>query len=249
MPIHKPAEAQADADATDVQPEAAPPPEQAAFTDQGAIPKVQNGANAHAPTASDQAFGADPNAQDLNAGMYEPAAYKAACDAAGKPDKWHDKYAMGHTHASGWTQPHEGRESFEFHLKRGTSASQAVQDFIKGPTIADYRAIGVALELDELRDELGDHTFDRLFGSKDGEVDAAIPHAHRLSITSAMYTIPFTDQMKAIARDADAKKQAIVEELEKPAVKEREEKPKEEKVEEVAPPVAVQTEEAKREVV
>ena len=244
MPIHKPADAQTDVDAADVQPEAAPPAQQTAFTDEGAIPKVGSGANAHAPTASEQAFGEHA---ELDAGMYEPAAFKAACERQGKPDKWHDHYAMGHTHASGWIQPYEGRYAFEFHLKKATSASQAVKDFVKGPTIADYRAIGVALEMDELRDDLGDHTFDRLFGSKDGDVDAAIPGAQRLAITSSMYTIPFAAQMKAIAADAEAKKQAVAQELEQPVAKQREE-PKEAKIEET-PVAAVQTEEAKREVV
>ena len=40
---------------------------------------------------------------------------------------------------------------------------------MKGLTISNYRAIGVAQEIDEVRDEMGDQKFDRLFGSKNSE--------------------------------------------------------------------------------
>ena len=81
--------------------------------------------------------------------------------------------------APGWSQPYDGREPFEFHLKHGYSASQAVKDFLAGPTVADYRVIGVALEMDEVRDDIGDRKFDQLFGSKHGDEDAAIERMYR----------------------------------------------------------------------
>jgi len=179
-------------------------------------------------TASEQAFGDKPTAQsgEVNGGMYEPEEYKAACEAAGTPDKWEAKFARGHTEASGWTQPYEGRYDNAFELKKGHSASQAVRDFLAGPTIADYRVIGVAVEMDELRDELGDQKFDQMFGSRDSQTDAKISKAQRLKITSAMYTIPFAQQMLAMAAENESLDNKPEEEAEAPAVEARvEEKP------------------------
>jgi len=152
-------------------------------------------------TASEQAFGDKPTAQtgQVDGGMFHPDEYHAACIAAGTPEKWDDRYYSGHTSAAQWIQPHDGPEPMVFDLKHGQSASQAVKDFLVGPTIADYRVIDVAAELDELRDTLGDQTFDRLFGSADGKQDAAIASAQRLRISSEMYTLPFWDQMMEIA--------------------------------------------------
>ncbi len=179
-------------------------------------------------TASEQAFGDKPTAPSgqVDGGLYEPDEYQAACEAAGTPDKWDPKYERGHTTAKQWVQPYEGREDMEFELKKGESASQAVRDFIAGPTIGDYQVIGVALEMDELRDELGDQKFDEVFGSTNPETDAQISSAQRLKITAAMYTIPFADQMRAIVAEHDAVD--LPEELEAPAALARvEEKPEE----------------------
>jgi len=242
MPARTHAENQPETAEPEPQPEPAPP-KQAAFTDQGELPAVGGAAKSAAPTASEQAYGDTPA---LDSGLLEITAYKAACEH--QPGKWQEKYAMGHTSASQWQQPYEGRYAFEFHLKKGASAADAVKDFVKGPTIADYRAIGVALEMDELRDSIGDQLFDRYFGSRDTDTDASIPAAHRLSITSAMYTIPFAEQMKAIVADGEARLRAAQQEPEPVvAMKEREERPKVQ--EDVAPVVESKAEEAKREVV
>jgi hypothetical protein len=206
------------------QPEVATPqPEAAAeaqLSSEGAIPEVADGAAVEpGASASEQAFGNKPTAPtgQIDAGMYTHEEYKTACQAAGTPEKWDDNYWHGHTAAKQWVQPYEGRYDNVFELKRGESASQAVKDFLAGPTISDYRVIGVAIEMDELRDTLGDHTFDRFFGSKEEGQDAQISPAQRLKITSAMYTIPFVDQMMAIANDAmDAENRS--EEPEAPAV-------------------------------
>ncbi len=189
-----------------------PPPAQEAATDaqfatEGDVPAVDNGAIAEpGATASEQAFEQQPQADSgqLDGGVYHPDEYKAACEASGKPDKWDEKYRQGHTSASQWVQPYDGRYANFFELKRGQSASQAVRDWLKGPTIADYRAIGVAMELDEVRDELGDQKFDQLFGSSNSDQDGQIPIDQRLKITAAMYTIPFADQMKQLAAEKDA---------------------------------------------
>jgi hypothetical protein len=211
---------------------APPQPEvaEAQFAAEGEIPQVAEGAATEAgETASEQAFGNKPTAEtgQVDGGMYQPEEYRAACIAAGTPDKWEDRYARGHTEALGWTQPHDGRYSNSFELERGHSASQAVKDFLAGPTIADYRVIGVAIEMEELRRSLGDQQFDHMFGSKDSERDAQISKAQRLKITSAMYTIPFAKQMLELANEELAVA-PLTEEAAAPAVEARvEEQPQE----------------------
>jgi hypothetical protein len=202
----------------------------AQFASEGAVPDVAENGVAVEPgaTASEQAFGDKPTAESgqIDGGLYEPEEYQAACIAAGTPDKWDAKYARGHTSAAQWVQPYEGRYDMAFELKHGQSASEAVKAFVAGPTIADYRVIGVAIEMDEVRDEMGDQKFDQLFGSSNGEMDGAIPAGQRLKITAGMYTIPFAAQMMAIAAESDAVDKT--EEPEAPAVEARvEEKPQE----------------------
>jgi len=220
---------------------AAPQPEVAApqvaeaagaqFTAEGAVPQVAENGVAVEPgaTASEQAFGNKSTAAsgEIDGGMYEPEAYQAACTAAGTPDKWDPKYAHGHTSAKQWTQPYEGRYDMAFELKHKQSAAQAVKDFVAGPTIADYRVIGVAIEMNELRDQLGDQRFDQMFGSADTNTDAKISKSQRLKITAGMYTIPFAAQMLALAAENEGldKKSS---EPEAPAIEARvEEKPQE----------------------
>lgn len=201
----------------------APPQVEAAeaqFAAEGEIPKVAEGASTEAgETASEQAFGNKPTAESgqINGGMYQPEEYQAACVAAGTPDKWDPRYGRGHTEAKGWTQPYEGRYSNSFELEKGHSASQAVKDFLAGPTIGDYRVIGVAIEMDDLRQNLGDHQFDHMFGSRDSDRDAQISKAQRLKITSGMYTIPFAKQMLELANEELAL-EPKTEEPEAPAV-------------------------------
>jgi hypothetical protein len=217
-----------------IQPEVAEPQvaeaANAQISTEGAVPEVAENGVAVEPgaTASEQAFGDKPTAASgqIDGGMFEPEDYQAACQAAGTPDKWDPKYAHGHTSASQWTQPYEGRYDMAFHLQERQSASQAVKDFVAGPTIADYRVIGVAIEMNELRDELGDQRFDQMFGSSDTNTDAKISGAQRLKITAGMYTIPFAAQMLALAAENEALDKT--EEPEAPAVEARvEEKPQE----------------------
>src|SRR5512140_1570174 len=203
----------------------------AQISTEGAVPEVAENGVAVEPgqTASEQAFGDKPTAASgqIDGGMFEPEEYQAACTAAGTPDKWDPKYVHGHTSAKQWTQPYEGRYDMAFELKHRQSASQAVKDFVAGPTIADYRVIGVAIEMDELRDTLGDQEFDRMFGSSDTNTDAKISSAQRLKITAGMYTIPFADQMMALAAE-NAALDKKTEEPEAPAVEAQvEEKPQE----------------------
>ena len=210
--------------------EVAPEPAQVAAPEAAApvteAPAPDTAATDVGETASEQAFddkSVAPTSQ-LDSGMFYPEVYQQACVDAGTPDKWDAKYARGHTEANGWTQPYEGRYDMAFELKKGHSASQAVKDFLAGPTIADYRVIGVAMEMNELRDDLGDQRFDQMFGSRDSLTDATISGGQRLKITSAMYTIPFAAQMLAMAAENEALSKT--EEPEAPAVEARqEEKP------------------------
>ena len=179
------------------------PPAPQAFQSEGDIPAVEKGgATPMTATASQLAYEEKPkNSAAIDHGVFQPDEYHHACEASGNADKWNEKYRSGYTQSSQWSF---GKHPHEFTLKKGHSASAALEDWLKGPTIADFRAISVADQLDELRDELGDATFDRLFGSA-GANDTNIPGRQRLHISAEMYTTPFVDQMKAIAREDEEK--------------------------------------------
>jgi hypothetical protein len=210
------------------EPEVAEAPAADAST-QGAVPEVADNGAVVEPgtTASEQAFGDKPTAQssEIDGGMYSPEEYQAACTAAGTPEKWDDRYLSGHTEATQWDQPYDSGYDMTFTLQHGQSASQAVKDFLAGPTIADWRTIAVAVEIDEIRDNMGDTKFDQLFGSTVAADDARIPPSQRLQLSIAMYTVPFGSQMEALGEQKD-EAVASEEEPEAPAVAARvEEKP------------------------
>jgi len=175
------------------------------FDSDGQVPPVLVGPQAPAAaTASQLAYGSEQqqaSAANVEHGVHQPDEYRVACETSGKPDKWNESYRAGFTKASAWS--FSSKVGMKFDLKKGHSASEAIQDWFKGPTIADYRTICVADQLDELRDELGDDRFDELFGSANGLVDRGIPGGQRLQISLGMYTTPFIDQMKAVAAKKD----------------------------------------------
>ena len=207
---------------------AAPEPEaaQTEFTAEGDLPAVASeSALATGLTASELAYEA-PDSSALDKGMHEPEHYRQECERLGKPEKWKDYYRNGHTEAAGWSQPYERRAAMDFTLEKGHSASEALQNFMKGPTICDYRCAYLANDLDELRDELGDNKFDEMFGSANHHTDAAVPIGQRLKISAGLYTTPIIDQMKALVREHDAADSGQ-EEAAAPVVEQRvEEKPK-----------------------
>lgn len=219
-----------------IAPEVAPPEAEAPkseFSAEGELPAVAaGGALAAGPTASEQAFGnKEEAAAKLDKGMHiHPEQYKATAEGIGKPEKWKDHYKVGHTEAKGWINPYERyKVSLEWQLQKGASASKAVQDFIKGTTICDYRTAGVAHDLNTVREELGDKKFDKLFGSSNNSEDAAIPFAQRLVISPGLYTTPLIDNMRAIARASDEREKPAEETKPAPAQEARvEEKPKQE---------------------
>jgi len=223
------------------QPEAAEPAPQPAevpatkFSDEGELPAVSAQHAEQPATASERAFDKKPAAagsdtSGLDSGMHEPEEYREACETAGKPEKWKPEYAYGHTSARQFSQPNP-KAPMSFSLGRGHSASDAIKDFLAGPTIADFQAIQVAQELDELRTDLTDNRFDQLFGSKDAADDAAIPHDMRLHISSEMYTTPFIAKMMAYVEKHDAGAHDD-DPLPPPAPELREDKPKETEAEE-----------------
>jgi hypothetical protein len=178
------------------------------FTTEGDLPAIAegSGAVAAAATASELAFGDKEKEADtskLDRGIHSWEHYRAECEAAGKPDKWKDHYRNGHTEAKGWKQPYEHKAVNDFVLQPGHSASAALDAFLAGLTITDYRAALLAEEIDEVREEMGDIKFDLLFGSANKSQDAAIPAGQRLRISSALYTTPLPEQMKAIAAEHD----------------------------------------------
>jgi hypothetical protein len=202
------------------EPEAAEAAEQVAA--EAAEPEVAEAAAAvpePGKTASEQAFADAPTVKttDLDRGTYSPEAYRDACTAAGTPEKWDDRYYDGHTGAIQWIQPREHGYRMSFTLQRGFSASQALQDFLTGPTIADWRVIAIAHEIDDVRDTLGDHKFDALFGSMVEADDAQIPVTQRLQLSVELFTTPIADDMKRLAAQKD---EALrhPEQLEEPAV-------------------------------
>ena len=191
-------------------PAPAPAEAEQQFTTEGDLPAIAegSGAMAAAATASELAFDDKPKAQPdtshLDRGIHTPEHYRVACETAGKPEKWQDHYRSGHTEAKGWEQPYERRATNDFILKPGHSASAALQAFLAGPTITDFRTALLAEEVDEVRDEMGDIKFDLLFGSENSDQDSKIPIGQRLHISSALYTTPLPAQMKAIAEEHDA---------------------------------------------
>jgi hypothetical protein len=226
--------------ATDIAPQT-PQTDATTFTSQGDVPAVgQNVADPQQATASELAYD-QSNLAVLDQGMHEPADYRSVCETSGKPDRWNPKYASGHTSASQWVQPYQGPEAMEWSLKPGQSASEAIRDFVKGPTIADFRVIAVARDLDELRDDMGDPQFDALFGSRTQAQDEKIPHEQRLMVTSAMYTTPYIDKMQAIADKANEPQVATEQPLVPPPVEEqRADQPKQPVLEDERPIVVAE---------
>ena len=215
------------------------------FTTEGDLPAVATGTGATAVTASEMAFDGKeqpaPDTAHLDKGMHNWEHYKAACEAAGKSEKWNDVYRNGHTEAKGWKQPYEHKKMNDFVLEKGHSASEALAAFMKGPTICDYRVALLADEIDEVRDEMGDIKFDRLFGSKHSGTDQNIPINQRLRISGDLYSTPLTDQMKAIAAESDARDNISEEPEPAPIVEARvEEKPAEVVAKEQDPVVVAQ---------
>ncbi len=75
---------------------------------------------------------------------------------------------------------------WDWRLKPGRSASEAVRSFLRGLTIAECNSVAGAANLDAVRAAIGDGKFDALFGSADQPTDAA--HLLRISPFTATTT-------------------------------------------------------------
>lgn len=208
MPAKDTASEEQDVESAPAAQSAPPEVQNQAFETEGQIPTHEKGgATPATATASQLAFEGDKKPKGdkslINHGVHQPEEYKHLCDVAQRPDKWKESYRAGHTKSEAWST--SAKTPNTFNLKKGNSASKALRDWFRGPTIASWHAIAVAEQLSELRDELGDQKFDKLFGSAVGDEDKNVSSAHRLHINVEMYTTPFIDQMKAHAREADDK--------------------------------------------
>ncbi len=206
MPEREKAAEGAEVEAPVQAPPEAADPKAAMIQTEGDVPAVDRGGPTPATATASQLAFEGPAKEDSSAidhGVFQPEEYKHACESSGKEDKWKEQYRNGYTKSDAWSS--SPKVGMKFDLKKGHSASDAIKSWFKGPTIADFRTISVAEQLDELRDELGDHKFDEVFGSANGAQDKAIPGDQRLQISIGMYTTPFIDQMKAVARQHDEK--------------------------------------------
>jgi hypothetical protein len=186
----------------------APAPAEQQFMTEGDLPAVAEGSGAvAAATASELAFDdkpkVEPDVSRLDRGIHTWEGYQAECEAVGKPEKWKSHYRNGHTEALGWEQPYEHKATNDFMLKPGHSASAALQAFLAGPTITDHCTALLADEVDEVRDSMGDHKFDLLFGSANAVQDSSIPVGQRLRLSTSLYSTPLPEQMKAAAAEHD----------------------------------------------
>jgi hypothetical protein len=218
--------------------------EQVAPEEEIAVAPVAVGATTASTMAFDKPKAADDTSH-LERGVHHWESYKKACEAAGRPEKWQDKYRQGHTDAKGWTNPHEHQpfenrnaKTNDWELKTRTSASQALRDWLSGPTIADFRSISVAKDLDDLRAEIGDTKFDDLCGSADEQIDKKIPASQRLRISASAYGSALISNLRDVAFDEERGRAGIIE---KPMVEgtPAEEKPKEEPSIMIEPEAAV----------
>jgi hypothetical protein len=181
------------------------------FSAEGALPAVATtGVGAEAASASELGFENKHRDNTLTVlgtehGMISWEAYKHDCEVAGKPEEWKDQYVNGYTEARGWKQPLDHWTDNEFLLEKNTSASQALKDFIAGPTIADWHVAKVALDLRDLLTDVGEQKFDLLFGSSKAAIDQSIPAAQRLRISGADVVTTYVDTLYDIAMHYDAR--------------------------------------------
>lgn len=103
---------------------------------------------------------------------------------------WYDRNyerAYGVSHPEGYA---DGRywelvSTWMWRLRPGVSASAGLQAWLRGLTIAECASTMVAIHLDSLRVAIGDHAFDRRYGS----ADASMPESRRLVISGAAEAI------------------------------------------------------------
>src|SRR6218665_995845 len=77
-------------------------------------------------------------------------------------NKWKNEWWYGHTDSNKWTKP---AYAMTFTVKDKEKASEAIQEWLKGLTIAECYSTSVAIEMDAIRKQIGDQKFDEQYSS------------------------------------------------------------------------------------
>ena len=135
--------------------------------------------------------------KNLSSGVWYPGEFFNKSQASEETRAlWKDDFIDGHAAPDRFEQV----GYMDWKLKPGESASAAIRAWLKGPTIAECFSTIVAIQWETLRAMLGDEPFDRLCGSSDPAVDAAIPAARRLRVRNG-WTVPASSPDAGAASD------------------------------------------------
>ncbi len=98
---------------------------------------------------------------DLDSGIHYYFGYRKICEDKGKMNRWEDDYYKGHADPNYWIRI----GAWRWRVRPGMSAAVALQNWIKGPTIAECLSTVDVLNMDAMRATLGAKRFDELFSS------------------------------------------------------------------------------------
>jgi hypothetical protein len=132
-----------------------------------------------------QANGLDGGKYDLEHGIHYSYNFESECQRAGKPELWKDEYRYGYNASGHWQNPSETGGFMDFRLKKGHSASKAIQAWLGGLTVAECLTSVIAMQFDTVRRAVGDHKFDKMFGSENAAEDKAVSSSDRLRISTS----------------------------------------------------------------
>jgi peptidoglycan hydrolase-like protein with peptidoglycan-binding domain len=102
---------------------------------------------------------------------------------------WEDKWRQGHA-SPGYF---DWIAWMDWRLKPGKSASEGIQAWLKGLTIAECLSAIVAVEIDTLRAAIGDEAFDERFGS----ATKPVPESARLRVRAGVADTPIAGKLKS----------------------------------------------------
>jgi peptidoglycan hydrolase-like protein with peptidoglycan-binding domain len=101
---------------------------------------------------------------------------------------WDDKWRQGHANPEYF----EWIDWMDWRLKPGKSASEGIQAWLKGLTIAECLSAIIAVEIDTLRAAIGDEAFDERFGS----ALKPVPESARLRVRAGIAGTPVEGKFK-----------------------------------------------------
>ena len=87
-------------------------------------------------------------------------------------DRWRDEYRNGFANPAYWTRT-PGRP-MSWQVKPGCDAAAAIQDWLKGLTIAECASVLVAIQLNTLRATVGDRRFNQMFSTLGGQPERGL---------------------------------------------------------------------------